>query len=117
MPSLLDAIIQRESGGNPLAISKDKGARGLGQIRKPALDEYNTRFKTDYTLDDMEDAETNKKVASWYLDTRIPEMLKATKTPVTTENVISSYRLGAGAVSRGKQDKGYVADVLRLWEK
>lgn len=72
----IDKIIQIESSGNPNAVS-DKGAVGLMQITQPVLDDYNNKYDSDFTANDMIIPEHNKVIGFWYINTRIPEMFKA----------------------------------------
>ena len=114
--SLIDAIIQVESGGRPKAESP-KGARGLMQITQPALTDYNTAFKTVLTMDDMFKPDLSTKVGSWYLTQRIPQMLKAFDIPVNLENTLWAYNAGIGRVKEGvmpKETQNYIKKVQKL---
>ena len=110
---LVDALIWRESRGDPTAVSK-KGARGLGQIMPVALKEYNARFKTTYTKDDLFDAALNRRITGWYAKVRTPELLVGKGIAPTLEAIIAAYYTGATGLKKGyKPPKGYVADVLK----
>jgi len=89
-------IVEIESAGNPLAHNKKEDARGLCQIRPACLQEYNQRNKTHYTAGDLFNAEINIKIATWYLNKRIPQMLRYFGKPVTCENQIICYNWGIG---------------------
>jgi len=116
---LIDAVIWVESKGKPLARSL-RGARGLMQVRKPALDDYNNYHKTSYSLDDLYDPDLNKKIGGWYLLKRIPAMLKAYKLPVTLDNVLWAYNAGIGRVVKGimpKETKDFLERVKRRLQR
>jgi len=100
MGDILDAIIQVESSGNPLATSA-MDARGLMQITEPALKDYNTYHTDTYTMDDMYDEAKNKAVGGWYYNKQIPKYLKHFKIKDTTENRLWSYNAGIGNVVKG----------------
>jgi hypothetical protein len=91
----MDKIFQIESSGNPKAHNIREDARGLGQIRKGVLVEWNLRHKNDkHTKSDLFNPEINRKISTWYMEKRIPEMLKVYKKPDTLENRIISYNAG-----------------------
>ena len=115
---LLDALIFAESSNNPNAKS-DKNARGLMQITDPALTDYNTYKQADYTMDQMYDPSLNQAVGTWYLNQRIPQMLKHYKLPDTTEYRLWAYNAGIGNVVKGikpKETQDYIAKILYYME-
>lgn len=65
--SLLDKIAYVESRGDQSAFNKGSGAYGMYQIRMPYLSDANEAMGTDYTLDDMFDAEKAEQVVRAYL--------------------------------------------------
>lgn len=68
-PSIILALIHRESAGVPHAIGTS-GEIGLGQIMKGALTDYNTNHKglfETFELTDMFDIDQNLEVSIWYL--------------------------------------------------
>ena len=113
---LLQALIQAESSGNPKAKSS-KGAHGLMQITQPALTDYNTFQGANFSLDDMLNPDLNKQVGTWYLDSRIPQMLTHYKFPDTLENRLWAYNAGIGNVRKGiqpQETKEYIAKILEM---
>ena len=113
---LLQALIFAESSGNPKAKSS-KGAHGLMQITQPALTDYNTLQGANFSLDDMLTPELNQQVGSWYLDSRIPQMLTHYKLPDTIENRLWAYNAGIGNVRKGikpQETQEYIAKILQL---
>ena len=92
-------IAMIESSGNVLAHNKKDDSRGLYQITPICLKEYNNFHpKAGYSMDDLWNASISTKIAKWYLQKRIPQMLKAYKIPVNTTTVIASYNWGIGGV-------------------
>jgi len=95
---ILSIIILIESSGNPLAFNKHSQARGLCQITPVVLQEYNNRHKTEYLPRHLFLPEINKKIARWYLNKRIPQMLKHFKKEVNERNILISYNAGINYV-------------------
>lgn len=114
---LLDAVIQIESNWNAKAENKKSGARGLGQITKIALKDYNNLNKEKYTFDDMYNPQKNIRVTDWYLNERIPKMLKAYKIPATLENTLASYNFGIGNLKTGKNLPPETVDYINKIKK
>ena len=92
----LDIIAKIESNYNVKAYNKRSGARGLYQITPVCLLEYNRYNKEDVTLNDLFSPEVNKKIAKWYLEKRIPQMLKYYNIKITWDNVLWCYNSGIG---------------------
>ena len=110
-------IAQIESSNNPLAYNRHSQAVGLYQITPICLNDYNLTHKTCYELTDLLSPKFNYAVAYWYLNFRIPQMLKAHKLPVTLETTLWAYNAGVGRVLRGekpKETKNYILKYKRL---
>ena len=101
----LNKIKQIESHGNPLAYNKSSGARGLYQITQICLDEYNNYNNKSYNSNDLFIPSINEAIASWYLEKRIPQMLKYYNLEVTVENILWAYNGGIGKVRKNIMDK------------
>jgi len=100
----LNKIMIIESSGNPLAYNVTSGAIGLFQITPICLKEWNNYHKTQqYKSKDLYSAEINTKIAKWYLNKRIPQMLKYFKKEVSLENILISYNAGINYVVTGKK--------------
>ncbi len=95
-------IIQIESSGNARAWNKGEDARGLCQVRICVLREYNERHSKRYSMQDLFIPEINIEIASWYLEKRIPQMLRHYGIAVTPENVIIAYNAGINYLVRHK---------------
>ena len=90
-----------ESSNNPNAFNKSSGAVGLVQITKPVLIEYNQRCKTSWQMKDLFNADLNLLVGTWYMQDRIPQMLKHFKIKDTVRNRLWAYNAGIGMVKKG----------------
>ena len=96
-------IMMIESSGDPLAHNVNSGARGLFQITKICLTEYNNFHpKHKFTSNDLWNPVKNTQVATWYLRQRIPQMLRYFKKPVSIRNIIISYNAGILYVVKNK---------------
>ena len=115
----LNAIIQIESSGNPFAVSKD-GCIGLMQVSESVRQEYNygktlVNFMSKY---DLFNPAYNVSIGNWYLNTRIPQYLKAYKIPDTIENRLICYHDGIGNLIKYKQGKRSLGPMMLgyLWK-
>lgn len=100
----IEKIIQIESHGRPWALNKRTGARGLMQIRSICLREWNNYHpESKYQLKDLYNPQINMKVGYWYLNNRIPAMLKASKLKITTHNILTCYNWGIGNLKSNKK--------------
>ena len=97
-------IAQIESNNNPKAVSSE-GAIGLYQITYVCLQDYNVMNDTKYTSQDLFKPEVNKEIAYWYMNFRIPQLLRHFHKPITLENCLISYNAGVGYVLNGKIPK------------
>ena len=100
----LDIIAKIESNYNVKAYNKKSGARGLYQITPVCLEDYNKYNKAAVTLNDLFSPEVNKKIAKWYLEKRIPQMLKYYNIKITWDNVLWCYNGGIGRVKKNIMD-------------
>ncbi len=106
-----------ESSNNPKAHNNISGSTGLCQITQSALSEFNHHFHKNYSLISMYDGRTNLLVADWYINNRIPVMLKYYGIPQTIENRIWAYNAGIGNVVKNimpKETKNYIKKYKRL---
>lgn len=102
----MDIIKQIESSGNHLAHNKGEDARGLFQIRKPVLVEFNRMNNTGYSSNDLFIPVVNEKVATWYMNRRILQMLKHYGIKDTVENRLIAYNAGIGTLRKGIVPRG-----------
>ena len=106
-------IIAIESSGNPGAYNAKSKARGLCQVTEICLKEWNNYHpKEKYLAGDLFRSETNLRIAGWYLETRIPQMLRHYEIAVTVENVLIAYNAGISYLVKGltlpKETAGYI---------
>ena len=99
----IDTIIQLESSGNPNAYNSKDGDSGLMQITPILLAEWNIFHKTKVTQKDLFNADLNRRIGTWYLTKRIPQMLRAFKKPVTIENILICYNAGIAYVAKNRK--------------
>ena len=98
----MNIIRKIESNGNARAWNKKEDGRGLYQINPICLKEWNNYHpKEQYTADDLWNANINTKIAKWYLEVRIPQMLRYYGLEVNTRNIIIAYNAGIKAVIEG----------------
>jgi hypothetical protein len=109
-------IMMIESGGRNVASDiKSEHAVGLFQITPVVLKEFNQFNKTSYTSKDLFDTALNTKVAGWYLNVRIPQMLRAYKKPVTVRNILIAYNAGVSYVVKNKTLPAITLRYLRKY--
>ena len=113
----LRKIIAIESKGDVKAYNHRSKARGLCQITPICLKEYNAFHKVKYTAGDLFNKEINIYIASWYLEIRIPQMLKYYKKLISTRNILISYNAGISYVVRDKELKQETKDYIIKYER
>lgn len=116
-PVDLSLISNIESGGHPEAHNSHSGAVGLCQITPIVLKEYNSYYGLWYKEADLYNGDFNKIVANWYMNKRIPQMLRAYKLEDTLKNRLWAYNAGIGKVKRGimpLETKNYIKKYYKL---
>lgn len=96
----MDKIATIESSNNPLAYNKGSRATGMFQITPICLKDYNIMNGTSYKLKDMFNPVLGFKVASWYMNKRIPQLLKHFKKQDTLVNRLVGYNCGVGCIGK-----------------
>jgi len=92
----IDAMIQIESSGKTNEVSP-AGARGLCQIMEPTWNDCNELMKTDWNYwECWNDPEKNKAVGTFYVNTKIPQMIKRWKIPDSDLMRLACYNWGPG---------------------
>jgi len=111
-------IAMIESSGNPLAHNKKDDSRGLYQITPICLKEYNNfHLKGQYTMDDLWNASVSTIIADWYINVRIPQMLKHFNAPDTIENRIIAFNAGIYYVAQNKPLPKITKDYIKKYNK
>lgn len=106
-----------ESSNNFSAFNSRTSARGLYQITPICLKEYNNFHKVKYSEEDLFNAEINTTIASWYINERIPQMLRHYKKPITTRNILISYNAGISYVAKNKKLPEETERYIKRYEK
>jgi len=121
----LSIIAKIESSNNPLAYNQRTQATGLYQITPVCLADFRQNCKwgfadyqlANFTMENMFDSYLNFLVAKWYLNERIPQMLKYYNLPDTLENRLTAYNAGIGRVVKGimpRETKNYILKYKQL---
>ena len=97
----MDKISMIESSNNPMAYNKHSNARGLYQITPICLADYNQYHKIQYTTDQLYDKRINYDIAYWYMNVRIPQLLKHYKQKDTVDNRLIAYNAGIKYLIKG----------------
>ncbi len=112
----MDKIMLIESGGRNIHSNiKSEHAIGIFQITPIVLKEYNSFHNKNYTRKDLFNTSLNRTIAHWYLNVRIPQMLRAYKKPVTVRNILISYNCGVFYVVSGKALPSVTVRYLRKY--
>lgn len=109
-------IAQIESSNRTWIINKKEGAYGAFQIRKAVLSDYNKKHQTHYRLEDMLDIHIASEVAYWHLHSRIPQLLRYIKRPVTKEMILRVWNSGIGTVAEDRLPR-ITADYIRKYHE
>lgn len=108
---LVLAIIEQESGGNPLATGSTNDV-GLMQITQPALTDYNSFFGTDTTLTELlMNPDQNIEVGTWYISWLLEQFNS------NEFLAVSAYNQGIGNVKKDSFNSDYANSVLARKEK
>ena len=112
----LTIISSIESSNNPLAYNNKSEATGLYQITPICLKDYNQYHSVKYTMTDMYDAQKCFVVAEWYLNDRIPSMLRYYGHTVDLNNTLVAYNWGIGHVGETlpKETRDYIVKYRTL---
>lgn len=113
----LSRIIAIESSGDPKAYNSSSKARGLCQITPICLKDYNNYHKIKFSTSDLFNSEINKQIAQWYLNIRIPQLLKYYNKEITIRNILISYNAGIDYVIRGRELKQETRDYIIKYER
>lgn len=113
----LDIIAKIESGNNSRAYNRFTQATGTYQITPICLKDYNAMNKTRLSLQDMFKPLQCRTVAEWYLNIRIPQLLRHYKKQVTINNVLISYNAGISYVINGKPLPKETINYIAKYEK
>lgn len=122
----ISRIIQIESSGNPNAYNPNSGAIGLMQITPICLEEWNNYLWGEgINIGQLYDPYWNVRVGTWYINVRIPQMLKAYGLEDTVDYRLIAYNAGIGRLrqySRGeirlpRETANYITKYKKLTEE
>lgn len=104
----MSKIAYIESSGCKNMVGDGGLALGCYQLHAGVVAEYNQYRKASLKHSDVMNRETGLIVANWYMNKRIPSLLRHYKQPDTTENRLTAYNMGIGAVIKGKRANNYI---------
>jgi hypothetical protein len=114
----ISIICQIESNNNPLAYNRHSQARGICQITPICLKEYIIYHPSEkIVLESLFCPKTAIKIGVWYVNTRIPQMLRYYGIADTVNNRLWAYNAGIGRVVKGimpEESRLYIAKYNRL---
>ena len=101
----LERIAWIESRHQAMAYNARSGATGMYQITEGALTDFCRLTGVYYNINDMYEPQKAAKVANWYLNERIPQLLRHYHKADTVENRLIAYNAGILAVLKGRLPK------------
>lgn len=104
----MDKIAMIESSGCRELVGDNGKALGCYQLHEGVVKEYNLKHKTAFKHKDVMSKVIGLRVADWYMNRRIPAMLKHYGIVDTIETRISAYNMGIKAVIKGKRAVSYI---------
>lgn len=114
----LIVIQQIESSGRPDAVGDSGRALGLFQLHKCVIQDYNQAHKSNFHHRDALKPEIAKRLADWYLNKRIPALLKYFKVQDSVTNRLIAYNAGITTLvdkrSLPKVTKQYIVKYKQL---
>ena len=96
----MSIIAQIESSNNPDAYNVLSKATGMYQITPVCLLDFNNYHKRKYSISEMFVPKKGYSVASWYMNTRIPQLLKHYGYEDTIEHRLIAYNAGIKRVGK-----------------
>ena len=101
----MDTIALIESGNRDMAYNPRTKATGKYQITPICLEDFKMFANPpeevqNWTMNDMFDGWKSGILAMWYLNERIPQMLRAYKIPDTLETRLIAYSWGIGNLKK-----------------
>jgi len=109
----ISKVIQIESSGNPRAVNRRTGARGLMQIMKATWEEMVGKMGKDWDWNDAFDPDKNIAVGTYYLEIEIPRLLRHFSVFDSVKTRLAAYNYGIGNVSRlyKKYDEDWIDHI------
>ena len=113
----LETIKQIESGGNPTAFNQRTGALGAYQITRICLTDFNKECRKSLKRRDLYNQKISRRIARWYLEIRIPQILKANGIQVTKERVLAAYNGGPRRVIKRHKLPKETTNYIKKYNK
>lgn len=113
----MEVIKQIESSGNALAYNKAGNAYGWFQITPVCLEDFNRANNEHYSVEELFDPQINSRVAYWYFENRLPQLLRHFGLKDSVHNRIIAYNAGIKRLMSGVlplETKKYLARYDRL---
>lgn len=96
----MDRIAEIESSWDADAYNRHSQARGLYQVTPVCLKDFNRLNKAHYRPKELFDPQVNARVAHWYMNKRIPALLRHFGHRDTVEHRLVAYNAGVRALKR-----------------
>ena len=91
-------------------VNREKNDTQLFKTKSAWLKDFNKFTGKQYTRRDLKDFNKNAEVVDWYINQRIPDMLRASGNPVNIRNVMIAYCEG---ISHVIYQRGLKQDTMR----
>jgi len=105
-----------ESSGNPRAYNTVSHARGLYQITPIVLVEWNNYHPYDtHTAWQLFGSRVNSKIAHWYMNYRIPQMMRYYRVEDTVDSRLVAYNAGISYVVHSKELPSETVGYIRKY--
>lgn len=104
-PVDMGKIAHIESSGCKNLVGDNGKALGCYQLHKGVVAEYNQYKRALYRHDDVMRPDIGLKIANWYMNERIPNLLKYYGKKDTIKNRIFCYNMGIGNfIKKGEEN-------------
>lgn len=107
-------IKEIESSNCRFQIGDGGKALGCYQLHKGVIDDYNRAFGTKYLHKIALNEAKAKEIGNWYMNHKIPKMLRYKGTKDTVEARLTAYNMGIGNAWKGKRAEAYIAKYRRI---
>ena len=110
----MDIISMIESSGCKNLVGDGGKALGCHQLHAGVVTDFNRAHGMNWHHKEMMIESVSNTVSYWYMNKRIPQMLKHYKQPDTLENRLTAYNMGIGNVVKGKRATAYINKYKKL---
>lgn len=108
-------IASIESSNNPKAYNKRTKAAGLYQITPICLADYNNYHSNKYSDYMLFDSNVNYIIANWYMNKRIPQLLKYYGVKDNIKSRLWAYNAGIGKVVKNVMPKETIDYISKYY--